>query len=293
MGKIRVRTLGDEEKEKKEKKQAKIRAEVKKASDETENKTTTQAAEEVARAEGTQSSTHRELAIEDTVSEKKQVLEPHIKTKKEKTSTKTQKHSKSYRESVSLIDKNKKYTLAEALTLLTKLKRAKFDETVELHFNTIDKGISGNFVLPHGTGKTTRITILNHSKDAKKVEETIKQIEAGTIGFDILIATPDTMPRLAKVARILGPRGLMPNPKNGTVTPKPEEIAKKFESGQINFKTEAKFPILHLTVGKLSFGDKKLSENITVALSAIQTKNIKTATLKSTMSPGIKLDIAP
>ena len=90
----------------------------------------------------------------------------------------------------------------------------------------------------------------------------IKNIESGKIDFDILDRNPDTMPKLAKVARVLGPRGLMPNPKNGTVTPKPEEIAKKFEGGQFNFKTEAKFPLLHLTVGKISFGDKKLTENI-------------------------------
>ncbi len=100
------------------------------------------------------------------------------------------------------------------------------------------------------------------------------------------------MSKLAKVARILGPRGLMPNPKNGTITPKPQEVAKKFQGGQINFKTESKFPILHLTVGKISFGEKKLSENIQSALSAIQTKNIKNITLKSTMSPGIKLDLS-
>ena len=100
------------------------------------------------------------------------------------------------------------------------------------------------------------------------------------------------MPKLARVARVLGPKGLMPNPKNGTVTPKPEEAAKKFEGGQMNFKTEAKFPLLHLSVGKLSFGEQKLAENIKAAIAAVNSKKIKNVTLKSTMSPGLKLDLA-
>jgi large subunit ribosomal protein L1 len=99
------------------------------------------------------------------------------------------------------------------------------------------------------------------------------------------------MPKLAKVARTLGPRGLMPNPKTGTVTTKPDEVAKKYEGGQINFKTEAKFPLIHIAVGKVSFGDDKLTQNIKVVLDAIDKKKIKNATLKSTMSPAIHLDI--
>ena len=182
--------------------------------------------------------------------------------------------------------------LKEALEVLAKVKRAKFDETVELHVNTIEKGISGSVVLPHGTGKNVRVTIANQSADAKGVEKLVADIEQGKIDFDILVATPDSMPKLARVARILGPRGLMPNPKNGTITPKPEEVAKKFEGGQTNFKTEAKFPIIHMSVGKLSFGDAKLEDNIKTAVSAISTKKIRTVTLKSTMSPGISLDLA-
>ena len=98
------------------------------------------------------------------------------------------------------------------------------------------------------------------------------------------------MPKLARVAKFLGPRGLMPNPKNGTISPKPQEVAKKYEGGQVNFKTESKFPLLHLSVGKVSFGGDKLAENIKVALQSVQVKNIRSATLKSTMSPGIKID---
>ncbi len=169
------------------------------------------------------------------------------------------------------------------MELLEKLQRNKFDETVELHLNTVSTGIFGNVTLPHGTGKKTRVAIAN--------DGLIAEIEKGIINFDILLAAPDLMPKLARVAKVLGPRGLMPNPKNGTITQNPEEVIKKYEGGQISFKTEAKSPIMHLTVGKMSFGVKKLTENIESMLKAVKKSNIANATLKSTMSPGIKLKI--
>jgi large subunit ribosomal protein L1 len=290
MGKIRVKTIGDEEIEKKDLKKAQARAEAKKAREEAEARRV--------ESEGTLETKNQETAevkVDSAEVEKQKIEEPvkeNVKKKFENQKNTKKTKSTSYQKVEALLDKNKSYKLAEALPLLEKLKRAKFDETVELHINTIEKGISGSLTLPHGTGKATRIIIANYSVDPKQVEDLIKSIESGKIEFDVLIATPDTMPKLAKVARVLGPRGLMPNPKNGTVTPKPEEVAKKFEGGQFNFKTEAKFPILHLSVGKLSFGDKKLSENITTAVKAVKVKNIRSLTLKSTMSPGIKIETA-
>jgi H(+)-transporting ATP synthase subunit D len=117
----------------------------------------------------------------------------------------------------------------------------------------------------------------------------IAEIEKGIINFDILLAEPQMMPKLARVARVLGPKGLMPNPKNGTVTEKTEEASKKYAGGQVNFKTESKNPLLHLMVGKVSFGTDKLAENITAMLAAVKKSNIVNVTLKSTMSPGIKI----
>lgn len=281
MGKIRVKTIGDEKEEKKDLKKTQARAEAKKAREEAEARKA--ASEETSEAkEVTEKTEHEIKEVKTATTEQKKATK--VKATKKKKSA-------GYQKIASLVDKSKKYKLTDALPLLEQLKRAKFDETVELHINTIEKGISGSLTLPHGTGKATRVVIANFATDPTNVEELIKKIESGKIEFDVLIATPDTMPKLAKVARILGPRGLMPNPKNGTVTQKPDEIAKKFAGGQFNFKTEAKFPILHLAVGKLSFGDKKLAENITTAVKAIKTKNIKDATLKSTMSPAIKLDI--
>ena len=293
MGKIRVKTIGDEEVEKKDLKKAQARAEAKKAREEAEARHAAEPESNSAKATLVENKDKKEATSE--VAEQKTAEEPQKEeTKKDKKgykkSVSKNTKSESYKKISSLVDKNKKYKLADALPLLEKLKRAKFDETVELHINTIEKGISGSLSLPHGTGKTTRVVIANASVDPKSVDDLIKQIESGKIDFDVLVATPDTMPKLAKVARVLGPRGLMPNPKNGTVTTKPDEIAKKFAGGQFNFKTEAKFPILHLAVGKLSFGDKKLSENITTAIKAVKTKNIRSMTLKSTMSPGIQID---
>jgi large subunit ribosomal protein L1 len=274
MGKIKVRTLGDEKQEEKEKKKAKRGAEEKKL-----------------QKEGALPDDGKKEVAEETVKVITQTQTEEKKKSSKKPKSAKKQHSTSYDTVAKIIDRNKKYSLKEALDLLPKLKRAKFDETVELHINTIEKNVSGNVSLPHGTGKQIKVEIVNQTEDPKHVEEIVKKVEAGKIDFDILIATPDAMPKLARIARFLGPRGLMPNPKNGTITSKPNDIAKKFQGGQINFKTEAKFPILHLIVGKVSFGEKNLTENIKTMITAVQAKNIKDITLKSTMSPAIKVDI--
>lgn len=284
MGKIRVKTLGDEAQEKKDKLETKKRKEQKKlevsAKDEADSAVDPmEAATTVDQLTKDQSDTKIEAKVEKKPIKKEKFLKNRSRSR-----------SKKYLEVAEKVEKNKIYGLNEALSLLPSLRLAKFDETVELHMNT-NGTVSGTMTLPHGTGKTTRVAIADGS-DAKGLDELLKKIESNQLDFDVLIATPDAMPKLARVARILGPRGLMPNPKNGTVTPKPDEIAKKFAGGQTNYKTEAKAPILHMVVGKMSFGDSKLSENILVAIRTVDTKNIKNVTLKSTMSPGLKLDIS-
>lgn len=294
MGKIRVKTIGIEEDEKDQKKKAKEKAEAKRieAAKKLGESKKVQDRENKEETKETESSSDA-VKTETAGSETEEKAEKKVKkAKKEKFQTKRAKpHSSKYMDALKLVDRNKTYTLKEALVILPKLKTAKFDETVELHINTHEKGVSGSLTLPHGTGKKMRVEIADHSVDPKHVEELVKKITAGQVDFDILIATPDTMSHLAKIARVLGPKGLMPNPKNGTVHPKPTEAAKKFEGGQINFKTEAKASIIHMTVGKVSFEEKQLSDNIKAIFQAVQTKNIKNVTLKSTMSPGIKLSI--
>lgn len=213
------------------------------------------------------------------------------KTPKKKFEAVARTDSKRHKSNAGLIDKNRMYTLKEAVENLKKFKTSKFDETVELHLNVTEKGISGQVTLPHGTGKKLRIVVADPSASSGQVDELIEKIEKGIIDFDILVATPDVMPQLAKVARVLGPRGLMPNPKNGTVTTNPDETIAKLSAGQMTYKTEAKDPIMHLTVGKISFEEKKIEENVKSLFDSIGASKINQAVLKSSMSPGIKIAI--
>ncbi len=271
MGKIRLKVIGDEQTEEQEKKHAKEKREQKK----------------MAKAPGLKGGekvvsvgpTEEELATIETPAEE---VKEGKKSKKEKF-LKKKVLGKRYVENSALVSKERKYKLSDALETLKKFKKSSFDETVELHLNVKEKGLSGVIALPHGTGKQLRVKIAD--------DALIAEVEKGKIDFDILVATPVMMPKLAKVARILGPKGLMPNPKAGTVTDKPEEAVKKLSAGQVNFKTESAAPLIHLSVGKVSFEDKKLEDNIKTAITAIGTGKIDAITLKSSMSPAIRLDV--
>lgn len=280
MGKVRIKTIGDEELEKKQSEAARKKAEAKKAHAELLKKKeeTSMPEEEV------------QVVAEETTSEEVKT-EEKPKKKEKFIKTKASTRSESYKKVSEKIDKTKIYTLKEALEILPTLQRAKFDESVELHINTTEQGVSGTVTLPHGTGKKVRVMIADSTNDPKGLSELLQNLEASKIDFDVLIATPETMPSLAKVARVLGPRGLMPNPKNGTVSPDPKKKAAEFEAGQMSFKTEAKAPIIHLTVGKVSFGDAKLNENIATIFKKIPSEKVASVTLKSTMSPGIKIRV--
>lgn len=281
MGKIRVKTLGNDQLEKEQKKEVKKRQEAKSAS-RVIKAPGLKGGQRVASVGPSEEELLKETAAKTTALVEKE--EVPLEKEKAKKKIKQRTRSKRYTTVAKLVDRTKKYPLFDALALLPKIHIAKFDESVELHINTIEQGISGNVMLPHGTGKKVRVTIAD--------EKIIEEIAKGKISFDVLLADPMMMPKLAKVAKILGPKGLMPNPKNGTITTAPQQALKKFEAGQIRFKTEAKAPIIHLTIGKLSFDEKKLTDNIISIVSAIQKQNIKNITLKSTMSPGIKLDIS-
>jgi len=301
MGKIRIKTIGDETQEQEEKKKSESKRAEKlnraksasggKAREEAEQKDI--GVEEnlsVSETSETQGLQEKPAASTSNVADANAVeittkTQSQIKTTKAKKSkfAKKSSHSQKYNDLLVQVDRSKVYSLNEALELLKKLKRGKFDETVELHINTAAPSLSGSVTLPHGTGKKTRVAVVD--------DNLIAEIEKGIINFDILVSIPGMMPKLAKVAKVLGPRGLMPNPKNGTITEKPEDLVKKYEGGQINFKTEGKNPLLHLTVGKMSFGENKLSDNIEAMIDAVRKSNIVNATLKSTMSPGIKLKI--
>lgn len=290
MGKIRVRTLGEETLEQKQKTEAKQKANEKKfvkGGKGGERIVSVGPSEEelskiVIVSEANQSQTDQAKTAEPKPDKRPAKSDP-LRREASKRKAKERSRSKSYQTVAQALDRNKKYTLLDGLSMLEKLKRSKFDETVELHINTTETGLSGNTTLPHGTGKIIKVAIAN--------DDVLAKVVAGKIDFDILLASSQMMPKLARVAKILGPRGLMPNPKNATLVKDPEKAAENFKKGQINFRTEAKAPIMHLTVGKMSFGAKKLSENIEALIDAIKKEKIRNITLKSTMSPGIKLAI--
>ena len=275
MGKIRVKAFGDEELEQKQKEETEKRHDAKNVVKVPGGK----GGERIVSV-GPSEEELEALEVKENAVKEEEVVN---KVKKDKFKEKKAYHSQKYQSLLGLVDKTKIYTISEALDNLEKLQRKNFDETVELHLNTHSTGLSGNITLPNGTGKKTRVAIAD--------DKILAEVEKGIISFDILVAKPEMMAKLAKVAKILGPKGLMPNPKNGTITEKPEEVAKKYEGGQVNFKTEAKSPLMHLTVGKMSFGKEKLTQNLEALISAIKKSNIANATLKSTMSPGIKIKV--
>ena len=288
MGKIRLKTIGDEgleeaEKAKKAIKKAEKLSRAKSARGETAQDESASGGNAHKAVEQTESIEPASQGVALEAQEKKLSKAKSAYGGKTKFAKKSRGRSSNYSAKVLEIDKNKTYSLTEALELLKKVHLAKFDETVELHINTTEAGINGNVKLPHGTGKEIRVAVAD--------DALLSEIEKGKINFDILIATPVMMPKLGRVAKVLGPKGLMPNPKNGTISENPEEALKKFQGGQVSFKTESKIPLIHLIVGKMSFGDEKLSENINTMLKAIKKDRITKVVLKSTMSPAIRLTV--
>jgi len=222
-------------------------------------------------------------------------------------------HSKRFAELSKLIDPKKSYPLTEAVELIKKTANTKFDATVELHVKLGvdpkkgDQQVRGTISLPHGTGKTKRVAAFvtgDKAKDAKEAgadligaEELIDEIaKTGKVDFDVAVATPDMMPKLAKAAKVLGPRGLMPNPKTETVNSNVKKMIEELKKGKISFKNDDTAN-LHVTVGKASFDAAKLVDNVNAAIENIQ--RVKPAsskgtyllnvTLTSSMGPGVKV----
>lgn len=295
MGKIRIKTLGLDEIEKAEKEKANVRREEKKKREGIEVKSKADKVSPTGKVKtpggkGGERSKHVEVSAEEVakMEKAKKLIESDEPAKKAQSSkSKVQSRRKTrgrkYANAKIKIKKNAKYKLADAVALLKAMKFARFDETVELHLNLTDLGVKGEVSLPKPFGKTARVVIAD--------EVVLAKIDKGQIEFDILIAAPSFMPRLVKYAKILGPKGLMPNPKAGTVSDKPEEAAKKFTSGSLRFKSEAKSPLLHTSVGKISFSEKELVDNISTFLKAISSSKIRSVFLKSTMSPSIRIEL--
>lgn len=190
---------------------------------------------------------------------------------------------KKYLEAKKKMGDKKMMKLAEAIELLKKAKYASFDESVDLHMNVVKTGLRGEVELPHSTGKTVRVAIVS--------DAVLEQLAQGKIEFDVLITHPSFMSKLARFAKVLGPKGLMPNPKAGTVSATPEEVAKKFMKGTLRWKTEPKFPIIHQMIGKLSYDSKQLTENAQAFIDAVGKAQIKNVFIASSMGLSIGIEI--
>lgn len=271
MGKIRISTLGSQD-EKAKKEKAKVRREEKK-----------KRLTHLAGMKGGAKIADMDGAGPEVTSETPLTPGTNESPKSLKLPKKLKSRGKAYKEAQKIIDHEKFYPLTEAIELMKKASFLKFDGTVEVHLNTLEKGLHGQVSLPHGTGKIVRVAIAD--------DNLLEKIGSGKIDFDILVSSPAMMPKLAKFAKVLGPKGLMPNPKNNTISEKPEELVKKLSSGMTQFKTEAEMPIIHFVIGKISFPSKNLEENFLALTKAIGQDKIKSIFLKSTMSPSVKVKI--
>lgn len=211
-----------------------------------------------------------------------EVLENQQETLEAKKPSKKQTRSKKYVASRAKLDKTKLYSVAEAVKIVQELSYSKFDGTITADGMIREAGTAGNITFPHSTGQQRRVVILD--------DQVLADIEAGKIEFDILIAHPQYMPKLAKHARTLGPKGLMPNPKTGTLTPNPEAKKKELEAGTMTIKTEKKLPIIHMTVGKVSMKPEVIVENIEELIRVLGPKLTKLS-ISATMSPGVRVKI--
>lgn len=213
--------------------------------------------------------------------EDKEPTAPHPKTKYPRA---IHGRSKKYQKKQELIDNTQRYPLDSAVRLLRQVSYSKHN-TVELHINVRSDSLRGEINLPHSTGQSQKIAIFS--------DKIAKKIKAQDFDFDILLAKPSHMSDIAPLAKILGPRGLMPNPKSNTIVEDPEARKEELEKGTtLTFRTQPKAPIVHLVIGTLDLNNKKLHANLIESLQAVNPHLIKSAYLKSTMSPSIKLDLS-
>jgi large subunit ribosomal protein L1 len=223
-------------------------------------------------------------------------------------------HGKRYQDAAKLVDRSKVYAPAEAVAIIRETSTVKFDASVEAHLRLgvdprhADQMVRGTVVLPHGTGKVVRVAVFAQGEKAQEAlragadevgaEDLVKKIEAGWLEFDVAIATPDTMGQVGRLGRILGRRGLMPNPKAGTVTFDIERAVKEVKGGRVEFKVD-KGAIIHVPFGKVSFDEAQLAENLIALVDAVNRAKptgakgqyLRTLSIASTMGPGVRVDI--
>ena len=255
-----------------------------------------------------------ELAVKEEKKEKasEEGEKPAKASYTQKTRSKLERSSKKYRQVSELVDKDKEYSIKDALDAMIKTSTTKFDSSVEIHVRLgvdpkqADQNIRETIVLPAGTGKNVRVAVFGEPEEvvlAKKAgadvagsEEFLQQLDKGVIDFDVLIASPKVMAKLGKYARVLGPKGLMPNPKSGTVTTDIEKAVTQAKAGKVEFRVD-EYGIIHLSVGKVSFGSEKLLENVQAVFASIKAAKpsgikgnyVNTIYFSTTMGPSVKV----
>lgn len=290
MGKIRVSTLGSEE-EKETREKRKVQREEKKkragAAGEKVHIAGLKGGQRIKSVGTSEEEIDKMVALAREVEkDQREGIKPEAEEGKSKKK-KAKIRSKKYQAAVMKLDHQKVYLISEAIALLREVSYSRFPGSIELHINTLEKGLRGTAKLPHGTGKEIKVAIA----DSSSVDKLVEEISQGKINFDALIAHPSAVPKLAKVAKFLGPRGLMPNPKAGTISSEPEKAAEKLKKGEIAWKNESDFPIIHQVIGRMTFKDSQIEENFQAFIKSIGTNKITNITLKSTMSPGIKVQL--
>lgn len=211
-----------------------------------------------------------------------EVVVPVEKEDKKTKPVKARARGKRYLSANQTIDKKKSYPLAEAISLIKKASYSRFDGTMELHLSVKKTGTRATVKLPFSAGKAKKIEVAD--------DKTIAKLKEGKVDFDVLLSTPDMMPKLIPFAKILGPKGLLPNPKNGTIIKKAED-AKRFLGNTLSIKTEKDFPLIHIAFGKVSMDDDQLLANLSAIINALEKKSIVKAFIKSTMSPAARIVI--
>lgn len=226
-----------------------------------------------------------EQALEEAkvIEEKEKKIEKELTQKTKKETKPKKKKSANYLKASKKVDKEKFYSLKEAIKLLKEVSISKFKGNVEVHLNVREAGIKGEIEFPHSTGKKQVIRIAD--------DKLIKELEKGKVNFTILISDSKMMSKLVKFAKFLGPKGLMPNPKSGTISDNPKEVADRLAKKN-TFKTENKDPLIHLVIGKVDDPDKNIEENFVALIKAVGKKNIKKAVLAPTIGPSIKIDLS-
>lgn len=259
----------------------------------------------VKEAEKKQAKEERKASDEEPAPKPKKAVKP--------TRSRLERRAKAYKKASELIDKNKEYTTSEAIDILIKTASTKFDSTAELHIRLnvdprhADQNIRDNIVLPAGTGKSVRVAVFANEDQIAKAgkldvvlsgeDEVINKLKKEEINFDVLIATPNMMQSLAKFARLLGPKGLMPNPKSGTVTNDIAKAVNEAKAGRVEYRVDST-GIVHVGFGKISFGKDKLSQNLSALTESIKSNKpssvkgayVRSIYLTTTMGPSIKLD---